>query len=72
MTVNLHRNDCDWHLDQYDWECTCGAVSGKLADHALKMFVAVAAERRTAYEARRHAWAESVGLPIRPLGRGHE
>lgn len=22
-----HARDCDWHLDQYDFECTCGAVS---------------------------------------------
>jgi hypothetical protein len=21
-----HNINCDWHLDQYDWECTCGAV----------------------------------------------
>lgn len=21
-----HHPDCDWHLDQYDFECTCGAV----------------------------------------------
>jgi hypothetical protein len=18
-----HAEDCDWHLDQYEWECTC-------------------------------------------------
>lgn len=21
-----HALNCDWHLDQYDFECTCGAV----------------------------------------------
>lgn len=21
-----HADNCDWHLDQYDNECTCGAV----------------------------------------------
>lgn len=21
-----HAHDCDWHCDQYDWECTCGAM----------------------------------------------
>lgn len=21
-----HAHDCEWHLDQYDFECTCGAV----------------------------------------------
>lgn len=27
MTPALkHATDCDWHLDQYDQECTCGAV----------------------------------------------
>jgi hypothetical protein len=22
-----HADNCDWHLDQYDFECTCGAVA---------------------------------------------
>ena len=21
----VHASDCEWHLDQYPWECTCGA-----------------------------------------------
>jgi hypothetical protein len=21
-----HADDCGWHLDQYSWECTCGAI----------------------------------------------
>lgn len=21
-----HGDQCDWHLDQYPWECTCGAI----------------------------------------------
>ena len=21
-----HSFGCDWHLDQYPWECTCGAL----------------------------------------------
>lgn len=21
-----HRPSCDWYWDQYDWECTCGAI----------------------------------------------
>lgn len=25
MTTLPHAIDCDWHCDQYDWECTCGA-----------------------------------------------
>ena len=24
-----HRSDCDWHIDQYPWECTCGAIKRK-------------------------------------------
>lgn len=24
--AEAHAYDCEWHLDQYDWECTCGAV----------------------------------------------
>lgn len=23
----LHHIDCDWHLDQYPWECTCGLTA---------------------------------------------
>src|SRR3954469_18761854 len=26
MSVIDHHIDCEWHLDQYNWECTCGAV----------------------------------------------
>jgi hypothetical protein len=25
-TAALHHTDCEWHHDQYDRECTCGAV----------------------------------------------
>lgn len=21
-----HHKDCEWHFDQYPWECTCGAI----------------------------------------------
>ena len=21
-----HSNNCDWHTDQYPWECNCGAI----------------------------------------------
>lgn len=24
-TPSGHSANCDWHLDQYPWECTCGA-----------------------------------------------
>jgi hypothetical protein len=24
MLPSGHAWDCDWHLDQYPWECTCG------------------------------------------------
>jgi len=27
----IHASDCDWHLDQYPWECTCGLIAGKKA-----------------------------------------
>jgi len=26
-TVSGHAHDCDWHQDQYDSDCTCGAVA---------------------------------------------
>ena len=26
-----HTSDCDWHTDQYPWECTCGAIPKKQA-----------------------------------------
>jgi hypothetical protein len=22
----IHASDCEWHLDQYPWECSCGAL----------------------------------------------
>ena len=25
-----HADNCEWHFDQYDWECTCGAVKKEL------------------------------------------
>ena len=25
-TAARHHIDCEWHHDQYDWECTCGAT----------------------------------------------
>lgn len=32
MTEKLtHTSDCDWHVDQYLWECTCGAIPKKQA-----------------------------------------
>ena len=24
--MSEHRMDCDWHFDQYPWECTCGVA----------------------------------------------
>lgn len=24
-----HTSDCDWHVDQYPWECTCGVIPRK-------------------------------------------
>lgn len=24
--MDKHADNCDWHLDQYPWECTCGAT----------------------------------------------
>jgi len=26
-----HADDCGWHVDQYPWECTCGAIPRKAA-----------------------------------------
>lgn len=27
--MTQHDDNCDWHVDQYPWECTCGAVPRK-------------------------------------------
>lgn len=24
--ATTHSGDCDWHMDQYPWECTCGLL----------------------------------------------
>lgn len=30
-TPSGHAVDCDWHCDQYPWECTCGLTTPKAA-----------------------------------------
>jgi hypothetical protein len=30
-----HTSDCEWHIDQYPWECTCGAIPKKQAMYDL-------------------------------------
>ncbi len=25
-TMTDHTKNCDWHVDQYPWECTCGLI----------------------------------------------
>lgn len=30
MNAASHTADCDWHVDQYDFECRCSAVIGKV------------------------------------------
>ena len=29
--MTQHDDNCDWHVDQYPWECTCGAIPRKAA-----------------------------------------
>lgn len=31
LTPTGHANNCDWHVDQYPWECTCGFIPRKKA-----------------------------------------
>lgn len=31
LTPTGHAKDCDWHVDQYPWECTCGFIPRKKA-----------------------------------------
>lgn len=31
-----HEPMCDWHVDQYDWECTCGASQKKTMTEEAK------------------------------------
>jgi hypothetical protein len=35
-----HHTICEWHLDQYPWECTCGLTAPKPEwfDNAAKEF----------------------------------
>jgi hypothetical protein len=37
-----HSIDCDWHFDQYPWECTCGAIAcpQKYAPEHIKRHIA--------------------------------
>lgn len=32
MSVKDHDLNCDWQLDQYDFECTCGATRPRHPD----------------------------------------
>lgn len=34
--ANTHSPDCDYHCDQYDFECTCGAAHKTDADDLAK------------------------------------
>lgn len=29
----VHHPICEWHLDQYPWECTCGLTAPKASWH---------------------------------------
>lgn len=32
-----HQPDCNWHADQYWWECDCGAITPELrAEYAKR------------------------------------
>ena len=31
LTPTGHAKDCNWHVDQYPWECTCGFIPRKKA-----------------------------------------
>ena len=31
LTPTGHAKDCDWHVDLYPWECTCGFIARKKA-----------------------------------------
>jgi hypothetical protein len=35
-TASLHHIDCPWQLDQYPWECTCGATAAKAEIERLR------------------------------------
>lgn len=35
LTPTGHAKDCDWHVDQYPWECTCGFIPKKKAMDGL-------------------------------------
>ena len=36
-TAARHHIDCEWHLDQYDWECTCGATRPRTSTPAQEL-----------------------------------
>lgn len=27
IPASAHAEDCEWHFEQYPWECDCGAIA---------------------------------------------
>jgi hypothetical protein len=50
--------DCDWHFDQYPWECTCGATYRQQRD-TIEAQAAENAEYR-----RQHCSAVEIARPL--------
>lgn len=49
-----HADDCDWHFEQYDWECTCGLTTPprEYPDTDISASIACVQERSRLDEAR--------------------
>lgn len=46
-----HSDNCDWHVDQYPWECVCGAIENP--DQFKPQWLKAAAGQIAANEAKR-------------------
>lgn len=41
-----HHPDCDWHTDQYPWECTCGTELPRAKEGQMTNGGAIDSDRR--------------------------
>lgn len=41
-----HSRNCDWHVDQYPWECTCGLTAQGMSAGTAKTAKPVEGEAR--------------------------
>lgn len=55
-----HGPQCNWHWDQYDWECDCGAIPNPEALKPAWIAEGIARTKRLAAQPRRRVSPERI------------